>query len=45
MYAVLGADPRAVDPETLDTVAVLATSGGGEVVYKAPLSRRSTAIG
>ena len=44
-FAVLGADPRAVDPETLDTLAVLATIRGGEVVYEAPLSRQSNAIG
>jgi hypothetical protein len=36
--AVLGADPRAVDPETLDQVPVLATIRGGEFVYEAPLS-------
>ncbi len=36
--AVLGADPRFVDPETLDRIAVKATIRGGEIVYEAPLS-------
>jgi len=44
-FAVLGADPRAVNPETIDTIPVLATIRGGEVVYEAPLSRQSKAIG
>jgi len=37
-FAVLGADPRAVDPETLDRTPVRATIRGGEIVYQAPLS-------
>lgn len=37
-FAVLGADPRAVDPETLDRVPVRATIRGGEIVYEVPLS-------
>ncbi len=37
-FAVLGADPRAVDPETLDEISVLATIRGGETVYEAPIA-------
>ena len=37
-FAVLGEDPRAVDPETLDRLPVLATIRGGEIVYEAPLA-------
>lgn len=36
--AVLGADPRAVDPEELDRVPVLATISGGRMVYEAPVA-------
>jgi predicted amidohydrolase YtcJ len=36
-FAVLGADPRTVDPETLDTIPVLATILGGVLVYEAPI--------
>ena len=37
-FAVLGADPRTVEPQTLDRVPVLATMCGGAMVYEAPLS-------
>jgi predicted amidohydrolase YtcJ len=37
-FAVLGADPRAVEAETLDQIPVLATIRGGEVVYEAPIA-------
>ncbi len=37
-FAVLGADPRAIDPERLDQIPVLATIRGGDVVYEAPMS-------
>src|SRR5262249_9172168 len=37
-FAVLGADPRMVDPETLDRIPVLATIRGGELVFEAPLA-------
>jgi predicted amidohydrolase YtcJ len=37
-FAVLGGDPRAVEPETLDQIPVLATIRGGEMVYEAPIS-------
>ena len=36
-FAVLGADPRAVAPETIDTIPVLATISGGKTVYEAPI--------
>ncbi len=41
-FAVLGTDPRAVDPETLDRVPVRATIRGGEIVYQSPLSSYSS---
>jgi predicted amidohydrolase YtcJ len=37
-FAILGADPRAVDPETIDQIPVLATIRGGEMVYEAPIA-------
>jgi len=37
-FAVLGQDPRLVDPETLDQVPVLATISGGRTVYEAPIT-------
>lgn len=37
-FAVLGADPRTVEPEMLDRIPVLTTMRGGEIVYEAPLS-------
>ena len=40
-FAVLGADPRAVDPERLDTIPVLATIRGGAMVYEAPMATRA----
>jgi predicted amidohydrolase YtcJ len=39
-FAVLGADPRAVDPEELDKIPVLATIRGGEMVYEAPIAAK-----
>lgn len=36
--AVLDADPRAIEPDSLDRVAVAATYLGGELVYEAPIS-------
>jgi predicted amidohydrolase YtcJ len=37
-FAVLGADPRTVDPESLDQIPVLATILGGALVYEAPIA-------
>jgi predicted amidohydrolase YtcJ len=37
-FAVLGADPRATDPEGISSIPVRATIRGGEFVYEAPLS-------
>lgn len=37
-FAVLGADPRAVDPNTIDQIPVLATISGGRTVYEAPIA-------
>jgi predicted amidohydrolase YtcJ len=39
-FAVLGADPRTVDPESLDTLPILATIRGGEMVYEAPMATK-----
>jgi predicted amidohydrolase YtcJ len=36
--AVLGSDPRAVAPEEISAIPVLATMRGGEFVYEAPIS-------
>lgn len=36
-FAVLGQDPRAVEPDLLDQVSVLATISGGKTVYEAPI--------
>ena len=40
-FAVLGADPRAVDPEGLDAIPILATILGGEMVYEAPIASKT----
>lgn len=37
-FVVLGADPRAADPDQLDTIPVQATISGGRVVYEAPIA-------
>jgi predicted amidohydrolase YtcJ len=43
-FAVLGADPRTVDPEAIDQIPVLATIRGGEVVYEAPISSLAASV-
>jgi predicted amidohydrolase YtcJ len=40
-FAVLGTDPRKVDPESLDTIPILATIRGGELVYEAPIAAKA----
>jgi predicted amidohydrolase YtcJ len=37
-FAILGADPRATEPELLDRIPVLATLLSGEMVYEAPIA-------
>lgn len=37
-FAVLGADPRAVPPEEIAAIPVVATMRGGEFVHEAPIS-------
>lgn len=42
-FVVLGQDPRAVDPEQLDSVPVRATISGGKLVYEAPIAATAAA--
>jgi predicted amidohydrolase YtcJ len=43
-FAVLGTDPRTVDPDTIDQIPVLATISGGRTVYEAPIAAAIGAV-
>ena len=36
---VLGQDPRAVEPETIASIPILATIVGGRIAYERPMDR------
>ena len=37
-FAVLGQDPRSVDPDDIDRIPIVATISGGRTVYQAPIA-------